>query len=437
MLKPVKILTKNYDTPDSHKLQVYQSSGGYEAARKALGMTRDQVVDEVKKANLRGRGGAGFPMGVKWGFMPKDGDKPSYLVINADEGEPGTFKDRTLMERDPHRIIEGCIIGCYGVGAHTAYIYVRHELHLSKERLWGAIHEARAQGFLGPKPFGVDYPVDVFVHTGAGAYICGEETALIESIEGKPGRPRFKPPYPPVAGLYQKPTVVNNVETFANVPWIILNGPKAFKKIGTASSSGTKVFTLVGNIRNRGLVEVPMGTTAYDLVYRYGGGLPGGKDLKMVQTGGTAGTFVRPDQLNVKLDFDSGKLGVSIGSGVILAMDTDTCAVEAAKVAMEFFEHESCGKCTPCREGTRLAVSILDSISKGKGKESDLDLLLSLADTMEETSFCGLGQAVPMPLRSIIENFREEFLRHIRKEPCPVCVYEKPKKRKAGSIVTL
>jgi len=438
MTVETRIVLRNVGVIDPLQIEEYIARDGYMALGKVLSaMKPKDVIDILKESGLKGRGGAGFPTGRKWEFTAQTDSDVKYILCNADEGEPGTFKDRLIMEGDPHSVIEAMAIAGYSVGASKGYIYIRGEYYGSIDNLNRAIQDAYEWGFLGQNILGTAFSFDLTIRLGAGAYICGEETALIESIEGKPGRPRFKPPYPPVAGLYQKPTVVNNVETFANVPWIILNGPKAFKKIGTASSSGTKVFTLVGNIRNRGLVEVPMGTTAYDLVYRYGGGLPGGKDLKMVQTGGTAGTLVRPDQLNVKLDFDSGKLGVSIGSGVILAMDTDTCAVEAAKVAMEFFEHESCGKCTPCREGTRLAVSILDSISKGKGKESDLDLLLSLADTMEETSFCGLGQAVPMPLRSIIENFREEFLRHIRKEPCPVCVYEKPKKRKAGSIVTL
>jgi len=426
-----RIVLRNVGVIDPLVIEEYIARDGYMALGKVLSaMKPSDVIDILKESALRGRGGAGFPTGKKWEFTAKTDSDVKYILCNADEGEPGTFKDRLIMEGDPHAVIEAMAIAGYSVGASKGYIYIRGEYYGSIDNLNKAIQDAYEWGFLGKNILGTSFSFELTIRLGAGAYICGEETALIESIEGKPGRPRFKPPYPPVAGLYQKPTVVNNVETFANVPWIILNGAKAFKEIGTPSSSGTKVFTLVGNIRNRGLVEVPMGTSVFDLVYRYGGGLPGGKSLKMVQTGGTAGTFIRPDQLNVKLDYDSAKVGVSIGSGVILVMDEDSCSVEAAKVAMEFFEHESCGKCTPCREGTRMAVSILEGISKGNGKESDLDLLLRISDTMEETAFCGLGQAVAMPLRSIIENFREDFLKHIRKEPCPVCVYEKPKKRK-------
>jgi NADH-quinone oxidoreductase subunit F len=425
-----RIVLRNVGIIDPLVIEEYIARDGYIALGKVLqGMKPTEVINILKESSLRGRGGAGFPTGRKWEFTAKASSDVKYIVCNADEGEPGTFKDRLIMEGDPHSVIEAMAIAGYTVGADKGYIYIRGEYYGSIDNLSKAIKDAYEWGFLGKNILGSSFNFDLTIRLGAGAYICGEETALIESIEGKPGRPRFKPPYPPVAGLYQKPTVVNNVETFANIPWILLNGAKAFKDIGTATSAGTKVFTLVGNVRNRGLVEVPMGTTVYDLVYRYGGGVPGGKTLKTVQTGGTAGTFIRPDQLHVKLDYDSQNEGVSIGSGVILVIDEESCSVELAKVAMEFFEHESCGKCTPCREGTRMAVSILDSISKGKGKEADLEALLNIADTLEETAFCGLGQAAAMPLKTILHNFREEFLSHIKKQPCPVCVYEKPKKK--------
>ena len=277
---------------------------------------------------------------------------------------------------------------------------------------------------------GSGFSFDLSVRLGAGAYICGEETALIESIEGRPGRPRLKPPYPPVEGLYGKPTVVNNVETFGNIPWIINNGPDAFKAIGTEGSAGTKVFTLVGNIINRGLVEVPMGTTIFDLIYKYGGGIPEGKKLKIVQTGGTAGTFMNTEKLEIGLDYDSGKNGASLGSGVILCMDEESCPVDCAKTVMEFFAHESCGKCTPCREGTRVSVKLLEKISKGQGRDEEIEQLLMISDAMEETSFCGLGQSAAIPLRTIVESFKQEFKDHVLKKPCDSCTYEEPKKKK-------
>lgn len=425
-----RIVLRNIGVIDPLQIEEYIARDGYMALAKVLnGMKPTEVIDILKESGLRGRGGAGFPTGRKWEFTAKVPSEVKYVICNADEGEPGTFKDRLIMEGDPHSVIEAMIIAGYTVGASKGYIYIRGEYYGSIENVNKAIQDAYEWGFLGENILGTSFHFDLTIRLGAGAYICGEETALIESIEGKPGRPRFKPPYPPVAGLYQKPTVVNNVETFANVPWILLKGAKAFKNIGTSTSAGTKVFTLVGNIRNRGLVEVPMGTTVFDLVYRYGGGMAAGKTLKMIQTGGTAGTFIRPEQLSVKLDFESQKEGVSIGSGVILVIDEDHCGVECAKVAMEFFEHESCGKCTPCREGTRVCVQILENLCKGKGKEEDLEKLMQIADSLEETAFCGLGQAAAMPLKTILQNFTEEFKSHIRREHCKVCEYEKPKKK--------
>lgn len=429
--KEQRIVLKNVGIIDPREIDEYIARDGYQALAKVLnGMKPEDVIAEVKNSNLRGRGGAGFPTGMKWEFTAKTTNPEKYVICNADEGEPGTFKDRLIMEGDPHSVVEAMTITGYAVGANKGYIYIRGEYHGSIDNIRKAIKDAYEYGLLGENIFGTDFSFDLSVRLGAGAYICGEETALIESIEGRPGRPRLKPPYPPVEGLYGKPTVVNNVETFANVPWIINNGSDAFKAIGTEGSAGTKVFTLVGNVINRGLVEVPMGTSLFDLIYKYGGGIPNGKELKIVQTGGTAGTFMDTENLSVGLDYDSWKEGASLGSGVILCMDEDSCAVDCAKTAMEFFAHESCGKCTPCREGTGTAVRILRKIAKGQGTSAEVDQLLMLADVMEQTAFCGLGQAAPIPLRTIVNCFRDEFEAHVAKKPCNCCKYEDPKKKK-------
>jgi len=426
--KEHRIVLRNVGVIDPRSITEYIAKDGYMALAKVLkSLSPLDVIEEVKASGLRGRGGAGFPTGMKWEFTSKVESDIKYVICNADEGEPGTFKDRLIMEGDPHSVIESMAIAAFAAGANKGYIYIRGEYHGSIDNIRKAIKDAYEYGLLGENILDTDFSFDLSVRLGAGAYICGEETALIESIEGRPGRPRLKPPYPPVKGLYDKPTVVNNVETFSNVPWIILNGAKAFKGIGNESSAGTKVFTLVGNIVNRGLVEVPMGTTVHDLVYKYGGGIPNGKSLKMIQTGGTAGTFIKLDKLDVELDYDSWKNGVTLGSGVILAIDEDSCAVDVAKIAMHFFAHESCGKCTPCREGTRTSVQILENISKGKGNVENLEQLLMIADTLEETAFCGLGQAAAIPLRTIVQEFKDEFVFHIERKDCEVCTYEKEK----------
>ncbi len=429
-----RIVLKNVGIIDPRDVEEYIARDGYMALAKVLNeMKPEGVIDVIKKSSLRGRGGAGFPTGMKWDFTAKVESSEKYVICNADEGEPGTFKDRLIMEGDPHSVIEAMTICAFAVGANKGYIYIRGEYYGSIDNIRKAINDAYDMGLLGEDILGSGFNFDLSVRLGAGAYICGEETALIESIEGRPGRPRLKPPYPPVEGLYGKPTVVNNVETFSNIPWIINNGPEAFKNIGSEGSAGTKVFTLVGNIINRGLVEVPMGTSIFDLIYKYGGGIPDGKKLKIVQTGGTAGTFMNTEKLNIGLDYDSGKEGASLGSGVILCMDEDNCAVDCAKTVMEFFAHESCGKCTPCREGTRVSVKILDKISKGQGKEEEIDQLLMISDAMEQTSFCGLGQSAAIPLRTIVNSFRDEFSNHVQKIPCSVCSYEQPKiKKKIG-----
>lgn len=428
-----RIVLRNAGSIDPRNIGEYIARDGYQGLAKALESDRLKVIEMVKDSGLRGRGGAGFPTGLKWEFTYKVDNEEKYVICNADEGEPGTFKDRLIMEGDPHTVIEGMAIAAYAVGANKGYIYIRGEYFESINNLKNAIAQAYESGLLGENILGSDFSFDLSVRLGAGAYVCGEETALIESIEGHSGRPRLKPPYPPVSGLYNKPTIVNNVETYANIPAILVNGQEWFKSIGTQASTGTKVYSLCGDLVKRGIVEVPMGTTVADLVYKYGGGITGGKGLKMVQTGGAAGTFIKPEELSTKLDFNSFReSGVSLGSGVILAIDNTHCAVDIAKNLMEFFAHESCGKCTPCREGTRMIVKILDEFSKGRGTLEMLDSLYGISENMERSAFCGLGQAVPVPLKSLLDRFREDFEAHIGVESCPVnvCKFQKKKKKK-------
>ncbi len=429
-----RIVLRNVGVIDPKNIEEYIARDGYFALHKVLTEMKPQdVINIVKASGLRGRGGAGFPTGLKWEFTAKAQADQKYVVCNADEGEPGTFKDRLIMEGDPHSVVEAMVICGYAVGATKGYIYIRGEYYGSVENIQKAVMDAYEYGFLGKNIMGTDFSFDLTVRLGAGAYICGEETALLESIEGKSGRPRLKPPYPPTHGLFGKPTVINNVETFANIPAIILNGADWFKSFGTPSSPGTKVYSLVGNVVRRGIVEVPMGTTVRDLIYRFGGGLLGGKELYMVQTGGTAGTFIGVDKLDVPLDYDSfAKHGVSIGSGVILAMSEDSCPVDVALNTMQFFEHESCGKCTPCREGTRLAVQLLERMSKGQGKKEDLETLKEIARVTQEASLCGLGQSINVPLLSILNNFEADFLAHIGAKSCPrgVCEFVIPQRKK-------
>ncbi len=417
-LQEMRIVTRNIGEIDPKNIDEYIARDGYFALGKALQMKPEEIIQEIKNSGLRGRGGAGFPTGLKWEFTAKVNADQKYVVCNADEGEPGTFKDRLIMEGDPHSLVEAMIIAGYAVGATKGYIYVRGEYYGSVENIRKAIQDAYEYGFLGKNILGSGFDFDLSVRLGAGAYICGEETALLESIEGKSGRPRLKPPYPPQSGLFGKPTVINNVETLVNVPVIILKGSGWFKSIGTPSSPGTKVFSLAGNLNKRGMVELPMGVTVRDVLYAFGGGLKSG-NLKMVQTGGLAGTFIPPEKLDTPLDYDSMKnYGVSLGSGVILAIDDSHCVVDIALNTMEFFMHESCGKCTPCREGTRLAVQILDKMSKAEGKIQDLELLENIAKVTAEASFCGLGQSVNVPLMSLLENFREDFEQHINDKVC-------------------
>ncbi|QTA38117.1 NADH-quinone oxidoreductase subunit NuoF [Thermosipho ferrireducens] len=429
-----KIVTRNIGEIDPKNIEEYIARDGYFALAKALKMKPEEIIEEIKESGLRGRGGAGFPTGLKWEFTAKSEASQKYVVCNADEGEPGTYKDRLIMEGDPHSVVEAMIIAGYAIGATKGYIYIRGEYYGSVENIRKAISDAYEYGFLGDNILGSGFSFDLSIRLGAGAYVCGEETALLESIEGHAGRPRLKPPYPPQSGLFGKPTVINNVETLANVPQIILNGAKWFKSFGTESSPGTKVFCFAGNIAKRGIVELPMGVTVKELVYNYGGGIAGGRKLKMIQTGGLAGTFIKPEQADTPLDYDSYKnYGVSLGSGVILGIDDRSCVVDIALNVMRFFRHESCGKCTACREGTRAAVTILEKMSRFEATLKDLDLLKNIAKLAADASFCGLGQSFPIPLLSLIENFEEEFIAHIEEHRCAAGLCKKVEKKKKKS----
>ena len=428
--KEYKIVTRNIGKINPKNIDEYIARDGYFALAKALQMKPEEIIDEIKNSGLRGRGGAGFPTGLKWEFTFKTPADQKYIVCNADEGEPGTYKDRLIMEGDPHSVIEAMVIAGYAVGATKGYIYIRGEYYGSVENLRKAIKDAYEYGFLGSNILNSNFSFDLYIRLGAGAYVCGEETALLESLEGHAGRPRLKPPYPPQSGLFEKPTVINNVETLANIPPIILKGADWFKSMGTESSPGTKVFCFAGNLSNRGIVELPMGVKVKDLL-ALSGGVAGGNTLKMVQTGGIAGTFISTDKFEVPLDYDSfAKYGASLGSGVILGVNDKHCVVDIALNVMKFFKHESCGKCTPCREGTKIAVAILEKMSKFEGTENDLEELIEIANVAKNTALCGLGQSFSVPLLSLIENFKNEFLEHIEKKVCSANICKKVEKTK-------
>jgi NADP-reducing hydrogenase subunit HndC len=406
---------------DPEEIEDYIIHDGYEGLGKALTeMTPAQVINEIGKAGLKGRGGAGFPTGMKWRFVAQTDDFPKYIICNADESEPGTFKDRLILEGDPHSIVEAMAIAGYAVGANEGYIYIRGEYVLARERLDKAIGQARKMGFLGEDIFGSGFVFDIHIHTGAGAYICGEETALIESIEGKRGEPRSRPPYPTTHGLWGKPSVVNNVETIANVPPIIRNGASWYRHFGTSSSPGTKVYTVLGNVNLTGLIEVPMGITLREVIAIYGKGMKHGGTLKLAQTGGSSGSIVPASLQDAPMDFDSfARAGVSLGSGALLICNEDTCVVDLAKVLLNFFRHESCGKCTPCRVGNQRAHQILTSISEGIAIPRDLDDLQMLSANLSVLSHCGLGQTAAVPIRDIFKHFRAEIDAHIQLKVCP------------------
>jgi NADP-reducing hydrogenase subunit HndC len=408
--------------PDS--IEDYIIHDGYQALGKALSeMTPAKLIDLLKLSGLKGRGGAGFPTGLKWGFVAAAEGSKKYVICNADESEPGTFKDRLILEGDPHSIIEAMALAAYAVGADEGYIYIRGEYTIAQARLLNAILQAKEMGFLGQNIFGSNFNFELHVHGGAGAYICGEETALIESIEGKRGEPRPRPPYPTTNGLWDKPTLVNNVETLANVPPIVRHGADWFKSFGSPSSPGTKVYTILGNVNATGLIEVNMGITLREVIAIYGKGMKNGANLKLAQTGGSSGSIIPADLQDVPMDYDSyAKAGVAMGSGALLICSEETCVVDLAKVLINFFRFESCGKCNPCRIGNQRAFQILSNISEGLGTMKDLDDLESMSKWLYEMSNCGLGQTAGSPLRDILNHFRDEVEAHIKLKECPAGV---------------
>ncbi|KPL03804.1 MAG: NADH dehydrogenase [candidate division Zixibacteria bacterium SM1_73] len=417
-----KILFKYIDVPDQYEIDTYIKNGGYRALPKALKeYSPNDLIEMVKKSGLRGRGGAGFPAGLKWGFVPKDSPNPKFLLCNADEGEPGTFKDRWLIEKDPHQLIEGIIISSYAIGAHRAFIYIRGEFAFGAERLKNAISEAYQKGYLGRNILGSGFDLDLEVYRGGGAYICGEETSLMESIEGNRGNPRLKPPFPASVGLYKNPTVINNVETLSNVPHIVLNGALWYAKIGMPKSTGTKIFSLSGHVNRPGNYELPMGTPLRELIYDHGGGIKDERELKAVIPGGVSTPVLTSQLVNVKMDFESlFEAGSLLGSGAVIVMDETTCMVKVAYRLSRFYEHESCGKCVPCREGTRWIRMIMARIENGKGREEDIDLLLDICTNIAGKTVCPMGDAAVVPIMSTIQKFREEYEYHIKNKKCMV-----------------
>jgi NADH:ubiquinone oxidoreductase subunit F (NADH-binding)/(2Fe-2S) ferredoxin len=418
--RQMRIALRNCGIIDPESIDDYLALRGYEALASVLtNMKPMDVVEEVKKSGLRGRGGAGFPTGTKWGFAAGTKSDDKYVICNADEGDPGAFMDRSAIEGDPHTVLEGIAIGGYAIGASKGIIYIRAEYPLAIKRLEKAIADAHAYGFLGDHILGSDFSFDIEVRLGAGAFVCGEETALIHSIEGKRGMPRPRPPYPSISGLFEKPTLINNVETWANIPVIMLDGADWFAGVGTETSKGTKVFALAGNVHNTGLVEVPMGTTLRQIIYDIGGGIPDNKEFKAVQTGGPSGGCLPEKFLDTAIDYESlAKAGSIMGSGGMIVMDQNNCMVNIAKFFLEFTQDESCGKCTPCREGTKRMLEILTRLTEGKGKEGDIEKLQRLGNMIKKSSLCGLGQSAPNPVLSTIENFREEYEEHIKEKTC-------------------
>ena len=411
---------------DPENIEDAIAHNGYEALGKALtDMTPEQVIDLVEKSGLQGRGGAGFLTGRKWKFVRAAKSNQKYIICNADESEPGTFKDRIVLEGDPHVILEAMAIAGYAVGANQGYIYIRGEYGLAYRRLEHAIRQAEEFGFLGKNIFNTNFDFHIHLHAGAGAYVCGEETALIESIEGKRGEPRARPPYPVTHGLWNKPTTVNNVETLANIPAILRNGAEWYRSFGTPSSPGTKVYTIMGNVNFSGVIEVPMGITLREVINIYAKGMKPGSVLKLAQTGGSSGSIIPAALQDVPMDFESfRKAGVSLGSGALLICDQRTCIVDLVKVLLQFFRFESCGKCTPCRIGTQRAYEIVERITQGQGKLEELNTLLNLASEMERASNCGLGQTAAVPIRDMLKHFRTEVEAHIQLGSCPTGVCE-------------
>jgi len=421
-LMSTKILTTNMHVENLPQIETYESLGGYKGLTKALREYQPaEVTDIVKKSGLRGRGGAGFPTGMKWGFVPKDSGKPVYLCVNADESEPGTFKDRLIIEKDPHQLIEGAIISAYALGCHQAFIYIRGEFVYGAEVLNKAIAEAYKKGYLGKDILGSGFDLDMMVHRGAGAYICGEETALLESIEGRRGHPRLKPPFPAVVGLYEAPTVINNVETLANVSHIINNGAEWYASIGVEKNAGTRLFGVSGHVKKRGVYELPMGTPMRELLFDHCGGMRNGKKLKAIVPGGSSVPVLTADQVDVRLDFDSiAQAGSMLGSAGVIVMDDSTCMVKAALRLSQFYAEESCGQCTQCREGTEWLHRILTRLENGRGRSGELELMLDICDNMKGKTICPLSDAAAMPIESYIQKFYDEFAAHIQEQRCVV-----------------
>ncbi|MBT1248239.1 MULTISPECIES: NADH-quinone oxidoreductase subunit NuoF [unclassified Thermosipho (in: thermotogales)] len=419
--RQVKIATRNVGIINPLNIDEYIARDGYFALHKALKeMKPEEVIQVVKDSGLRGRGGAGFPTGLKWEFARKSPGDEKYMICNADEGDPGAFMDRSILEGDPHTIIEAMTIAGYAIGATKGFVYLRAEYPIAIERLTVALNQAREYGFLGENILGTDFSFDIEIRIGAGAFVCGEETALMHSIEGKRGQPRVKPPFPAQKGLWGKPSNINNVETLACVPPIIYHGANWFRQWGTEKSPGTKVFALAGKVKNTGLVEVPMGITLRELIYEIGGGSPTGKKIKAVQTGGPSGGVIPEEYFDTPVDYESlQKLGAIVGSGGLIVLDEDDCMVDVAKFFLEFTVDESCGKCTPCREGTKKMYEILDKITKGEGTEEDIEILENLGNVIKDSSLCGLGQTAPNPVLSTLRYYKDEYLAHVREKKCP------------------
>ncbi|MDL2289298.1 NADH-quinone oxidoreductase subunit NuoF [Clostridia bacterium OttesenSCG-928-F22] len=419
--KQNRVALRNCGVIDPENIEEYIAFDGYAALAKVLTeMTREEVIDTVKRSGLRGRGGAGFPTGLKWELAYKPVAEQKYVACNADEGDPGAFMDRSILEGDPHSILEAMAIAGYAIGANKGYIYVRAEYPIAVHRLKVAIEQAKDVGLLGENIFGTDFAFDVEIRLGAGAFVCGEETALLASVEGKRGEPRPRPPYPANKGLFGSPTLLNNVETYANIPQIILNGADDFASMGTEKSKGTKVFALGGKIKNTGLVEIPMGTTLREIIYEIGGGIPNGKEFKAAQTGGPSGGCIPAQHLDTPIDYENlVNIGAMMGSGGLIVMDEDNCMVDIARYFLDFTVDESCGKCPPCRIGTKRMLEILERIVEGKGEEGDIEKLETLGESIKGTALCALGQTAPNPILSTIKYFRHEYEAHIRDKKCP------------------
>lgn len=416
----LRIIRNYVGVKDSHTIESYKSREGYAALGKALKMDPDEIIDEIKRAGLRGRGGAGFPTGVKWSFIQRDSKKPIYLCCNADESEPGSFKDREILEQDPHQMLEGIIIACYTISSHKAYVYIRGEMPYGASIIEGAIKEAYDNGYLGKNILNSGFDLDIVLFRGAGAYICGEETGLLESIEGKNGEPRPKPPFPAQIGLFGCPTIINNVETLAFVPHIINKGHQWFSSIGLPKNTGTKIYGLCGDVNKPGLYEIPLGITARDLIEEYGGGIPNGRKVKAISPGGSSAPLLTAEELDITLDFDSlAAAGSMLGTAGVTVMDDSACMVRVAQNLAHFYRDESCGQCVQCREGTWWLEKMLTMIEQGKGKMEYIDTLLDACSQMRGTTICALADGCAMPVESIVKKFRHEFEEHIKLGKCP------------------